>query len=225
MYLPMREKIDDTIPALGPAISHLSVADGEPQLATGPFGFALYLDGTSAVLLGDRRDSCIWSPDLCQDGLTFTMWIKVTEYQGEKYVLSNGGQTRHSYGLALLLKNGYVYVTVSTPTQKGSISCPSDLVVDGKWHHVAVTFHWPSKAIALYIDGTEKDSGTLNTVFSGTPTSFNGMYLGCPNNALGNYNYYLEVWIDEVLFWDKYTDSAFIGNVYHSQLCTYHKQV
>ena len=29
------------------------------------------------LTIGNRRDGCFWLPDLCQEGLTFAVWIKL----------------------------------------------------------------------------------------------------------------------------------------------------
>ena len=49
------------------------------SLERGVLNNGLFLLDT-AVSIGNQRDSCFWLPDLCSDGFTLAIWIKLGKY-------------------------------------------------------------------------------------------------------------------------------------------------
>ena len=106
-------------------------------------GSALVFDGTSGVLLGSSRDSCFWLPDLCPDGFTLSVWFKVTailEDGFNDYILTNGGHSSQSYGVAIGLRNSHrMFVGVRTKTEAYNVDIV-DAISLHHWYHAVFTW-------------------------------------------------------------------------------------
>ena len=61
-------------------------------------GNGLFLDGTTGeVDYGNRHTECCQNPDVCDQGITFAMWIK-TDDSDRRVVLSSGGTYKRAKG-------------------------------------------------------------------------------------------------------------------------------
>lgn len=75
LYFPFDEIVADTVIA---DTYNGTFVDNVAQLVDGKRGKALYLDDV-AMAIGEKRDSCFWSPALCDVGLTITFWLYICE--------------------------------------------------------------------------------------------------------------------------------------------------
>ena len=86
-----------------------SVAGSGTTLVKGVRGNALYMDGTAngVVNMGTFRDNCFYNPNLCPQGFTMSFWLYMYSLPlsaNARCYISNGGQTKYSYGVAVYLK-------------------------------------------------------------------------------------------------------------------------
>ena len=187
-------------------------ASGDVSIVPGIIGNALYVSGSSAtnVLLGERRDSCFWSPALCTNGYTMALWMKIGMKTGtELYYISNGGQASVSYGVSINLASGpSLRWAVKTHDSWWLVNCP---ITKNEWHHVS--FAWKSDTgIKAFLNGDECNDDTTATSNTRETSSYNDFYMGKPNNAATQKGG--EATYDELLFWPEYKDENFISALY-----------
>ena len=107
----------------------------------GIIGEALSFDGQSAVTMGDSRDSCMWLPDLCPNGLTLALWFKIRTIKSDwTFIVTNGGHSILSYGIGAGVRtSGEVFISVKTKTTKymqdTNITIPTHV-----WCHLVITW-------------------------------------------------------------------------------------
>lgn len=139
-YLPMSVLKDNSV--IGGTLN-MTLKTGNLKLTSGVFGQALELDGQSTVMMGDSRSSCFWNPERCPDGLTISLFFKqvlANAHDTNSYILSNGGQTLRSFGLAFFVtSHKKVKVTVTTRTTRHSYISNTTIDV-GIWFHLVVVW-------------------------------------------------------------------------------------
>ena len=117
--------------------------EGTPTTVPGILGNALRLNGQTKVKLGSLRSSCFWLPDLCPNGFTLSLWLKLYNLpaDGQKdYIANNGGQTTHSFGILLLIDvSQNLDVAVKTKQKWFNIEAP--VVQVDTWYHITVRCH------------------------------------------------------------------------------------
>ena len=74
MYLPFDSIDGNQIP--GGTYDGTVIGGSEASQVDSVLGNGLSITDT-VVTIGDRRDSCFWLPDLCTDGFTYSVWIKL----------------------------------------------------------------------------------------------------------------------------------------------------
>ena len=81
------------------------------------------------------NDPCFGDLDLCTDGLTMTLYLKVEDLTSDSshHYLSSGGHTSTSYGISVWSDNGIVKVAARTTTLSWGPVELSTSVFDGKY--------------------------------------------------------------------------------------------
>lgn len=83
-------------------------------------GYGVYLNSDWAtkgwIDFGDRSDKCLGNLALCTSGMTLTLWLKVLPFEGTStsYLLSTGGESNLSHGIAILTQSGKVRCLLRT---------------------------------------------------------------------------------------------------------------
>ena len=72
---------------------------GDVSLLTGQVGNALYLGSVTVQLdLGFHQLECLYIPDMCNQGVTFALWIKRDPSSSDGYLLNTGAFRDKSKG-------------------------------------------------------------------------------------------------------------------------------
>ena len=136
VYLAMAA-VDESSNVIG-GTDGFSVTSGTLETAPGIVGDAMKFDGQAWVQHPGRRDSCFWLPDLCPQGFTLSVWFCISEMPtGKKggYILSNGGNTGDSYGVAIHVKTDLsVRVLVRTKYKVYWSAVPGTQLLN--WYHL-----------------------------------------------------------------------------------------
>ena len=175
---------------------------GDATFATGKFGQALSLDGTSDYV--EVADSP--SLDDVTGELTIEAWVRanVTISGTTQMQIVDKGEHTSSSGYMLMIYNGDLYGRVNKAGITATIYGPYPN--DGEWHHVAYTFK--SGEQKLYIDGSEVKSNTgTATIKTNNYPLFIGMGV---NRPLYSWNGL----IDEVRIWNVALPQEQLGQVY-----------
>ncbi len=206
LYFDMECIIGDVL--VGPINGSLH---NNPGLVDGKIGRALYTDGVSQyVNFGSHRDKCIANLDLCPQGLTVMLWLKIGDAgHSYEFYISNGGQAAQSHGMCLRKINGHLESRFRKPNgHLWQVFCPLPPDYDA-WHHVAVA--WKSNiGLKLYVDGVLKNEkrsphgNSANNIF----TDF---VLGNANNLA--VSYFGQAWYDELRIYYDYKVPSFIMSV------------
>ena len=143
---------------------------------------------------------CFSDPDECKHGgLTFMSWMKLHKEPkvSSSYIVSSGGQTTKSRGLALLhMRDRYILV-LSTKDRQWKLeraALPSD------WFNLA--FSWKSNGtLQLFVDGTPVARAAPVAV-SRPQDLDTALVIGRPNNAL-HPKYRMPLEIQSVALWER----------------------
>ena len=201
--------IDDVL--VGPINGSLY---GSPELVDGKIGQALHTDGISQyVNFGNQRHICPGNLDLCSEGLTLMLWLKIADAPHShtfEFYISNGGHHGDSHGIALSRQGGLLrahFRMLNGSFWKLETSRPDfDL-----WYHIAVA--WRSDiGCQMYYDGTLQ--GELLLSETGTAnTNNNDLIIGMANNIIQPNPTYGRAWYDDLRFYYEYKHSTFIQSV------------
>ena len=130
--------------------------DGTPMngatLNPGVIGNALYTQGTGAYVdFGTQASGCLFHPDQCTSGITFSFWIKLHAGPATSFsvFLNNGGCKSSDIGFCFAQSMNDFGFTVRLigPTYRGRIA-PLPI---SQWHYVTATFK--NGKIKYYLNG------------------------------------------------------------------------
>jgi lysophospholipase L1-like esterase len=159
---------------------------------------AAQLNGTS---------SYVSIPRSVQDDFTVAMWVKTTDnggwtgaqwWAGKSLVDGEVGGGGADWGTALV--DGKFVIGIGS-TGGDSTFASSVNINDGTWHHVAATRNNTSGAVAIYVDGVLRGSGTGAT---GSRTFPPNLRIG----SLQTGNNFLNGTLDEVRLYDRILTAA-----------------
>jgi len=97
---------------------------------------------------------------------TIATWVKTSSANSQMYFVANSGSDWFRFGLSggqLMFLLGSVGFT--------EVSCGTQRINDGKWHHVAGSFSRTSLMFKCYIDGSLAGSATLGGSYTATGTT------------------------------------------------------
>ena len=149
------------------------------------------------------------------------MWLNIAAesfVSGAKYVISSGG---HTYsvsrgGLAILVKNSLLYVTVRHGQQGLHWKVDNVTIQKDTWFHLGVTWS-QQNGLIIYINGTKVTEIGAVSYIAHSINDATGVFmqLGRPNtntnNALKGAFY-----IDEWYFWETTLTSEHMSNIYYT---------
>ncbi|XP_066273320.1 uncharacterized protein [Branchiostoma lanceolatum] len=151
---------------------------------------------------GSFRGTCPAQPELCQDGLSLAVWMKMkrkdnTYGDGQNpdlYFISTGGQTRSSRGFAVsaewisMPSVAYRFALCTTVRDFDGVwfQCTHD-VPDGTWFHFVFTWN-KQTMLKVYIGGNL--SGQTRGLLSGGSGKlwYSNLTLGRPNNLQNSHH-------------------------------------
>lgn len=177
--------------------------DGEVKGAkwvNGKYGKALKFDGaTEYVEIPD-------SDTLDLETFTLMAWFNIEKLHGKWHIIAskeNRGPTGRNYGMFGNINSGVIHYSFTVGNAWRSYNAVTN-VVDGKWHHAAITYD--KKTFIAYVDGKPDAQQNL----SEKPDQHdNSLWIGgCP---IGNY--WLLGMVDEVAVYDNALSEAKINNL------------
>ena len=182
------------------------VLNGDVELVAGKQRRALYTNGLDQwVDLGNQRDNCMGGLEKCSHGFVMAMWLKMHRYHkpgttDDEYYLTNGGHTKHSMGIVLLMRAKSFLVFFRTATRYWQITTTTQNTLY-TWHHLVLTWD-ATNGGKVYVngmlDGEERLGISYRSNWAGdTYTKF---IVGCestfpPRSAA-------EMTLDELRIWD-----------------------
>ncbi|XP_035829885.1 uncharacterized protein LOC106014199 isoform X2 [Aplysia californica] len=93
-----------------------------PTLVSGPQGgLMIELNGVDQFVQFPDGTGCLWDIEQCDLGLTISFKLKIVNIVEGMVIFGNGAESPDSYGLAMWLKNGRLYLRVSTKTKEWTV--------------------------------------------------------------------------------------------------------
>ena len=185
---------------------------GDVKLVPGKRGHALYVNGIDQwVNLGNQRHNCMGDLIQCNNGFVVAMWIQMHSNDGDKYYITNGGQTARSMGVGLMMQDKKIVVKFRTATRKWIIVCDRAVYLH-TWYHVVLTWDIVSGG-KVYINGilvSHVQSGS-DTIAITEPNAYVNFIIG-NNNRI--FTYPAEMTLDELRIWDALWDDRDILGLY-----------
>ena len=143
------------------------VVTGGATVAVGKLGGALHLNGVNQnVNFGPYNPVCLHTYEMCPDGITWAMWLKL-EGNSHAVILDTGGYYSSSVGYCLLRRRDGVFrVLYSNVTHYHALDLTFwDL---GQWVHLVFVLDHSTGA-SMYLNGCRVDGMAL--IFSVGPRS------------------------------------------------------
>lgn len=184
-HLQLNHSHKDDLMSVSPVSSTVSYVDD------GCFGPAAVFSGSEAIEY-DLHNSYLGDPTLTSS-LSVACRVR-SATTGVGYVLSTGGQTTSSIGLAIRFNAGELVVNLKTRTRMWTITYPS-IAVDVDY---AIVFVWDSEVLSLYLNGVLVATDTTPSSHS-TFNDSNTLTIGKPNNVN---NYYYVGLVSDVRFYN-----------------------
>ena len=181
VYLNMDEGQGDLIGDGSGNGKHFRFANGASWDPSGVRGSAVQFDGQDDFIYLDGQAG--W-----RGYFTLSLWIKTNTASGYWTSDSNpgpGGCIRH-YGGFNGNKAYFWFWDNSNDPAARSVTSVTD-VVDGRWHHVAVTMNKDDQTIRLYVDGVQEAStDTVGNEGAYSRVWLGGIHGGCAGNKVMN---------------------------------------
>ncbi|WP_413033025.1 S-layer homology domain-containing protein [Paenibacillus xylanilyticus] len=207
------------------AISATPVRD--PQFVKGRVGQALGIDSNST----DLQYVDLGKPESLQFGkeqdFSFAFWVKSPSVSGDPAILSNKNwNSGANAGYALALKGSALQWNFNTSGEsRADAQIPN--VVDGTWHHIAISHDRASGRVDFYKDGVPVNVTKINgtnyqgiastmTIAGRTGTLDTGLSTVIGNDGTGNYSNALQVHIDELQMYGRTLTPQEVSNLYNS---------
>ena len=111
-------------------------------MVPGMWGKALYIDGQpgSRVEYGVHTDGCFFDPDQCDQGITFSLWLR---FQGrpsaDNIIMDNGGCRPYGIGFCVSAVNDLKFFTIRQRSQNVFYAFNINGYTDYQWHIVSFT--------------------------------------------------------------------------------------
>ncbi len=165
-------------------------------------------------------------PSITSSGqYTFSAWINSSELAGGRNVVVFAGDSADSnsyidLGTAIdeLTPPGQAYmrhrVDTNGPGASSFFGGTDGVVVDGTWHHIAMTADTSTLTIRLYVDGVFASSGALVPGSSGNFPIFNNFEIGRLGRSSPTDGY--EGLVDDVQVYDKALSEAEISFLFNN---------
>ena len=135
---------------------------GSVTTASRNTGSAINFDGvTGYVDLGMHDGKCFHSPDACDAGVTFSMWLWAGDNSGTIVPLDTGSYNEGKAGYCMKLSNRVLQVVIKFVSDRGI----HHYKLDGfnqydqqHWEHIVWTWH-PTQGIRVFLNGCDTDPG------------------------------------------------------------------
>lgn len=172
----------------------------------------------SYIIAGDFKGTCFSNPDKCiMNGMTVIFWVYLpkdaVKADQDAYILSSGGQSKKSRGIAFLFFHGkYVYV-VSTKTKQWKMYIEEDELEKDKWLNIAFVWH-NNEQLQFYLNGEKKQS--VNATSATRPNiEYTILTISRPNNAV-NTEFMYPLRMCSLSLWDKPLKKSQVKTAYES---------
>lgn len=163
------------------------------------------------VIWTNRRNECLLSPDLCQNGLTLCFWMKAFKHnQSMAIYFANGAHYKKSYGLAVNDIGNVLTLSISDGTTLHGVAMTH---IYNNWQHYCLTYK--DANLNFYLNGTWLAKGGNGTKNYTNPVILNNFVLG--KDPYAPQLYYSKFYLDELRFWEEEKNSSFIKNIHKTQ--------
>ena len=182
-------------------------------LTDGMYGKALSLSGSSqsVTLAESHRDECFGNLNLCDQGYTLSMWLRMDGASSKKkqFYVSNGGQEKSkSHGISLYRSSGQLVSIFRDTSRRWQVSANSNSAPENSWMCVALVWK-RAEGLKLYLNGTMVAEDNDPDKVALKKNSFNQFTLG-QKNTKGDFGRGV---IDEFVFWPVAVDQDFVNDV------------
>ena len=195
IILPMDEILSSVL--LG---SITGIVTGAPTVAAGKVGGALHLNGINQnVNFGPYNPVCYHTIEMCPDGVTWAMWLKLEERESKHVILDTGGYFSSAQGYNLVRRTDGVFrVHYSNATHKHRLSLTYwDL---GQWVYLVLVLHPARGASSMYLNGCMVGDIALSYSVWPNPAPIS-RYMPFVLGASPHFIDYSTMGIDNLLIW------------------------
>ncbi len=199
----------------------ISTLNNTPHIVSeGYHGNALQLKYGQYIDFGENNDKCLGNLDLCPNGFSVAMWIKLTGTIKKEYFFSNALYFRETAGIhARFVPQSNMTGVVARCFNK-SVTYSAKCLYPKRhvWHHIAVTCNLET-GIFLYVDGHLQTSDTNAHHTPIEPHSRDAnMTIGRSAMSVNEIaRYHLEAIVDEIYIHEVKLEGIFIKELY--ELC------
>ena len=116
-------------------------------------------DGVSGYVdFGMHDGKCFHSPNACNAGVTFALWLWAGDNPRSVIVLDSGGFTAGKAGYCLKLSRSVLHVVVKLVSNNGKHHYKLDGWNQDRWEHIVWMWH-PAQGIRFFLNGCDTDPG------------------------------------------------------------------
>ncbi len=197
-------------------VCDMSTLNNPPHIVSeGYHGNALELKYGQYIDFGENNDRCLGNLDLCPNGFSVAMWIKLYG-KSKQFFFSNAAYFEETAGM-----NAYIYpmmpnkasVTVNCFNRSLSYVLGQLYLNPFLWHHFAITCNLDT-GVYLYIDGNFEMSDLQPSAANYRQYSRDAnMTIGRSIASFG-FDYHLEAIVDEVYMNEEELDMNCIKELY-----------
>ena len=178
---------------------------GGASVIPGKIGHALHIDGSPQyVTYGPRGSDCYANPDMCTNGLTYSLWIQLLTL-GNTVIIDTGSFRGHR-GLSLRSSFGIMKLSIKTGTINYKFE--GNEWATGRWFHVVFTWS-PSNGIDVFVNGCHVEGDLKNK-----PLAIEDGFLPFILGANTNLNFNARMYLDHLLVWDEWLTSDDVWQLY-----------
>jgi hypothetical protein len=112
-------------------------------------------DSNAALSFDGKDDLVELDSRLASASVSICLWAKCVEGIGERELVRCGG---HGFGIRQRGTSIIFFVYNSTPGRGGSYEYVCPRIVDGRWHHLALTYG--PEGFAAYVDGIQRETSS-----------------------------------------------------------------
>ena len=179
------------------------VLQGGATIISGKVGSALSINGNNQYVdYGFHLDKCYHDPDMCRDGITYSLWLNMHAYNG--VILNSGATNAAAFGYYIMITSGReIKISVKTTKVYHQYMAP-DFPLN-EWVHIVFTWT-PSNTgkIHLYINGCDADAtnGYAYNMARFAPLTVTGRF-EVGTGSFSGVLLFADADIDELIFWDQ----------------------
>ena len=167
---------------------------------------ALYADGSSTgqyIDCGTRSGQCLYEPDLCENGLTVTLWFKYPTLPTSGnigYIMDSVGTDIDTVGISFGITDTKIFIKINlrgSSYQYWSLLFPVDT-----WQFITFVYSMDA-GLSFYINGCDAVASRITTAgdYSVRKVPIPASYPTAPFRIGGHDDHKAEMFLDHLFIW------------------------